>query len=290
MVLANNETICYFKADLNVEDGLRVPRILGLVQGEDGSSYMGLLLSYIDCDGRTLEGAVRADTPKHLRQRWADQVISTLKHLHEAGIVWGDAKAANVLVDRNMDAWIIDFGGGFTEGWFDREKAGTVEERSSGQMLIGRLKKCQKVIANCLEFVKLIFQSFKLVFEPLRLLGLFKLLFKIERWKASDSPQKRHARLAGAIGGVGWTHNLIPFYQSFREAIRPGYSPATLRHFVSGLGLLQNHLKALNPFPVQPLMSHGCRDINKGMEVSKMNLNEDSLLTQSGACDIPPRY
>jgi hypothetical protein len=145
-VLANKETICYFKAfqpgcqrealhelnanlridQLKVEDGLRVPRILGLVQGEDGS-YMGLLLSYIDCDGRTLEGAVRADTPKHLRQRWADQVISNLEHLHEAGIVWGDAKAANVLVDRNMDAWIIDFGGGFTEGWVEREKAGTVE-------------------------------------------------------------------------------------------------------------------------------------------------------------------
>ncbi|KFZ20247.1 hypothetical protein V501_00259 [Pseudogymnoascus sp. VKM F-4519 (FW-2642)] len=121
---------------LNVEDGLRVPRILGLVQGEDGSSYMGLLLSYIDCDGRTLEGAVRADTPKHLRQRWADQVISTLKHLHEAGIVWGDAKAANVLVDRNMDAWIIDFGGGFTEGWVEREKAGTVEGDIQG---LGRI-------------------------------------------------------------------------------------------------------------------------------------------------------
>jgi hypothetical protein len=50
---------------------------------------MGLLLSYIDCDGRTLEGAVLANNPRHLRQRWADQVISTLKRLHEADIVWG---------------------------------------------------------------------------------------------------------------------------------------------------------------------------------------------------------
>ncbi|KFY17976.1 hypothetical protein V492_00226 [Pseudogymnoascus sp. VKM F-4246] len=146
-VLADKETICYFKAfqpgcqrdalhelnayvridHLKIEDGLRVPHIVGLVQGEDGSSYMGLLLSYIDCDGRTLEGAVRADTPKHLRQRWAAQITSTVKHLHEADIVWGDAKAANVLVDVNMDSWIIDFGGGFTEGWVEREKAGTVE-------------------------------------------------------------------------------------------------------------------------------------------------------------------
>ncbi|OBT75113.1 hypothetical protein VF21_05490 [Pseudogymnoascus sp. 05NY08] len=155
-VLANKETICYFKAfqpgcqrealhelnanlridQLKEEDDLRVPRILGLVQGEDGASYMGLLLSYIECDGRTLESDVRADTPKHLRQRWAGQVKSTLKHLHEAGIVWGDAKAANVLVDGNMDAWIIDFGGGFTEGWVEREKAGTVEGDVQGLVKI----------------------------------------------------------------------------------------------------------------------------------------------------------
>lgn len=151
-VLVNKGTICYFKAfqpgcqrealhelntnlridQLKISNDLRVPRILGLVQGEGGASYMGLLLSYIDSDGRTLEGAVRADTPKHLRQRWADQVNSTLKWLHEAGIVWGDAKAANVLVDRNMDAWVIDFGGGFTEGWVGREKAGTVEGDMQG--------------------------------------------------------------------------------------------------------------------------------------------------------------
>ncbi|OBT61492.1 hypothetical protein VE03_09337 [Pseudogymnoascus sp. 23342-1-I1] len=151
-VLANRETICYFKAfrsgcqgealhglntnlrlnQLKIEGGLRVPRIIGLVEGEDGSSHMGLLLSYIDCGGITLKRAVNADTPEHLRQRWADQVNSTLKHLHEASIVWGDAKASNVLVDRNMDAWIIDFGGGFTEGWVEREKAGTIEGDMQG--------------------------------------------------------------------------------------------------------------------------------------------------------------
>ena len=36
-------------------------------------------------------------------------------------------KAANVLIDKDNNAWIIDFGGGYTEGWVDRDKAGTVE-------------------------------------------------------------------------------------------------------------------------------------------------------------------
>jgi hypothetical protein len=88
-VLANKETIYYFKAfqpvyrqealyklkaylcidQLRAEDSVHVPNTLGLVQGEDGSSYIGLLLLYIDCDRRTLEGAVYADTLQHLRQR-----------------------------------------------------------------------------------------------------------------------------------------------------------------------------------------------------------------------------
>jgi hypothetical protein len=46
--------------------------------------------------------------------------------------LYGDAKAANVLVDTYMDAWIIDFRGGFTEGWVQREKAGTVEGDTQG--------------------------------------------------------------------------------------------------------------------------------------------------------------
>ncbi|KFZ03160.1 hypothetical protein V502_11176 [Pseudogymnoascus sp. VKM F-4520 (FW-2644)] len=80
----------------------------------------------------TLEGIVSPNTPKPLRQRWADQVTSTVRRLHEAEIVWGDAKAANILVDVNMDAWVIDFGGGFTQGWVQRENAGTVEGDSQG--------------------------------------------------------------------------------------------------------------------------------------------------------------
>jgi hypothetical protein len=28
-----------------------------------------------------------------------------------------------VLVDANMDTWIIDFGSGFTEGWVEKERA-----------------------------------------------------------------------------------------------------------------------------------------------------------------------
>lgn len=59
--------------------------------------------------------------------RWAPQITASLEALHGADVIWGDAKADNVIIDVNGDAWIIDFGAGYTEGWVDKDKASTVE-------------------------------------------------------------------------------------------------------------------------------------------------------------------
>ncbi|KAK1948708.1 hypothetical protein LY78DRAFT_39560, partial [Colletotrichum sublineola] len=48
------------------------------------------------------------------------------------GIIWGDVKAENVLIDREDNAWIIDFGGSYTPGWVDKEKAGTLAGDAQG--------------------------------------------------------------------------------------------------------------------------------------------------------------
>jgi serine/threonine protein kinase len=107
---------------------LLISRLSGLVRDPSEGTVLGLLLTYIDSDYSTLQSAVR--TPRvspELRQRWADQVRSTLARLHEVGIVWGDAKPENILIDRQDNAWITDFGGGYTEGWVDKELAETIE-------------------------------------------------------------------------------------------------------------------------------------------------------------------
>ena len=55
--------------------------------------------------------------------QWLDQLTSAVNELHAAGIVWGDVKPENVLVDGQDNVWIIKFGGGYTPGWFDKEVA-----------------------------------------------------------------------------------------------------------------------------------------------------------------------
>ncbi|KAH9890800.1 hypothetical protein F4778DRAFT_752271 [Xylariomycetidae sp. FL2044] len=114
-------------AGLGKEDDLRISRLRGTLHDNEGY-LVGLLLSYIDCRNRNLLCAAgKPGVPDALRRKWADQVTSTVGRLHAAGAFWGDAKADNVLVDAQNDTWVIDFGGGYTEGWVDKDKADSVE-------------------------------------------------------------------------------------------------------------------------------------------------------------------
>ena len=124
---ARNELSNYRSIEKAGLEHLRISRLHGLVRDDKSGLIYGLLLSYIDCRNLTLGCALKPETPSYLLRSWADQITHTLNSLHEAGIVWGDVKPDNVLIDVHKDAWIIDFGGYCTEGWVDKEIAGTVQ-------------------------------------------------------------------------------------------------------------------------------------------------------------------
>ncbi|KAI1376309.1 hypothetical protein F4677DRAFT_454541 [Hypoxylon crocopeplum] len=109
----------------NLGSDVRTSHLFGVVQDEK-CQLVGLLLHYIDED-TTLAYAAVPETSQLLKERWARQIKHSLTALHEAGIVWGDAKPSNIIIDVHGDAWIIDFGGGHTKGWVDYDKQGTVE-------------------------------------------------------------------------------------------------------------------------------------------------------------------
>jgi hypothetical protein len=109
----------------NFGPDVRTARLYGVVQN-DKNQLVGLLLCHIEEDA-PLTFAVGPDTLSASKDRWARQIRDTMAALHGVGIVWGDAKPDNILIDVHGDAWLIDFGGGRTEGWVDSDKAGTVD-------------------------------------------------------------------------------------------------------------------------------------------------------------------
>ncbi|KEZ41597.1 hypothetical protein SAPIO_CDS7774 [Scedosporium apiospermum] len=112
--------------DVELPKDLHVPRLHGIVEDRTGLEF-GLLLTYIECQAVTLRCAMRREVAMSLRHKWAEQIKSAVDGLHKAGVTWSDVKPDNVWVDVNEDAWVVDFGGGYTKGWVDKQAAGTVE-------------------------------------------------------------------------------------------------------------------------------------------------------------------
>ena len=68
--------------------------------------------------------------------KWAEQTEEILHGLHGMGVFWGDAKADNVLIDVNDDGWLIDLGGGRTDGWVSEKLQDSIEGDLEGLRLI----------------------------------------------------------------------------------------------------------------------------------------------------------
>lgn len=107
--------------NVHLNSSSRVPRLKGLVGSTEG--VLGFVMDYIDVSPQdphlgVFEKRIEEVT-RSRRERWAEQIKNTLDDLHQNGLVWGDAKPSNILLDRKDNIWIADFGGSRTEGWVD---------------------------------------------------------------------------------------------------------------------------------------------------------------------------
>ncbi|KAF9783640.1 hypothetical protein IL306_008767 [Fusarium sp. DS 682] len=102
---------------------IRIPQLVAYIHHKDTKQILGFLRKWVP--GRRLSEitSATADT----REKWASQIRETIESLHKHGLVWGDAKPSNVVIGDQDDAWLIDFGGGYTQGWVDEELMETKE-------------------------------------------------------------------------------------------------------------------------------------------------------------------
>src|SRR5262245_56104456 len=86
---------------------IRHPRIVQILEFHPEHTVPYLLTEYVD--GIPLDEALRG-------RSWKDQatlfmeVVATVMGAHEAGVVHGDLKPSNILVDRRGHPFILDFG------------------------------------------------------------------------------------------------------------------------------------------------------------------------------------
>lgn len=112
---------------------INVPKLFGLIETPNDGKVIGILEELV-LSPESQELATLAATgdilaiAKPRREAWASQVQQTVNWMHSIGVIWGDGKSDNVLIHPDTDeAWLIDFGGGWTEGWVDEKMAETVD-------------------------------------------------------------------------------------------------------------------------------------------------------------------
>lgn len=108
---------------------IQVPRLYGYVKDTERGCIVGLLRQWIPPGvfGGRLGKINISMMSKERREKWATQIRETVDYLHEIGVIWGDGKASNIIIDDQDNAWLIDFGGGWTDGWVDEGLADTFE-------------------------------------------------------------------------------------------------------------------------------------------------------------------
>jgi hypothetical protein len=137
------DTVDEFLYEINALHALNgIPSVIqveGIVIDEQRCVVKGLLISYAEQGALVdilYEQHGRTDFAR--RERWAKQIVQGLCEIHESGYVQGDFTLANIVVDADDNAKIIDINRrGCPVGWEPPEIAAKIESNQRISMYIG---------------------------------------------------------------------------------------------------------------------------------------------------------
>jgi tRNA A-37 threonylcarbamoyl transferase component Bud32 len=107
----------------------RLPALHSLVYYSDKPNcILGMLIDRID-DGETLANWINGgrNHARSLKDNWDNQLGGIVRVLHRHDIIWGDVKPDNVVIDRDPNLWVIDFGGGYNGPYVNKNVVETIE-------------------------------------------------------------------------------------------------------------------------------------------------------------------
>ncbi|CAK38035.1 hypothetical protein CBS115989_1366 [Aspergillus niger] len=103
---------------------INVSKIYAIVLSENEKIIIGILIGWLPFRSRNLwsDELIRM---KNYYVKWERQILDTVKVLHSNDIVWGDVHPGNIVIDYTLDAWVVDFDGGYRSEFVDGKSAGT---------------------------------------------------------------------------------------------------------------------------------------------------------------------
>jgi hypothetical protein len=136
-------------ASSDLKDSIRVPPLLGLVTSAETGKIIGLLEEYIpegdlsnlrQLDDEDMDYVkVSTEREKNGGLKFGKQLIYFIM------LEWyGEMESLTMFLFREEtdDAWVIDFGGGYTKGWVDQELLETLE---GDEQALGRIDDSLKI-------------------------------------------------------------------------------------------------------------------------------------------------
>jgi serine/threonine protein kinase len=129
--------VASFQREIQTLKGCSHPNIVRLFHLVTDKHDMveAMLLEYIS-DAQPLSKAESLVSDQYTR--WTEQIRDAIQYLHRNNLVWGDAKPGNILIRGTDSIVLVDFGGGYTEGWVDSMSSGTKQGDWEGYQKIVR--------------------------------------------------------------------------------------------------------------------------------------------------------